>query len=221
MTGISRWAVGLMWVGVVACSDGARPADPGRAADPFADRVVSFSPGAFGGYGAARLPGVVLGPPHGGGDQAGSLDVVSLGRDGTLVVAFDDIALVDGPGPDLLVFENPFSSWFETAEVAVSRDGVTWLAWPCAADDNLHGWPGCAGVRPVYSAPGNGIAAVDPVAAGGDAFDLADLPGAATAVGSGPWRFVRITDSGRNPYAGNSGGFDLDAVAVVNGAPLD
>jgi hypothetical protein len=33
-------------------------------------------------------------------------------------------------------------------------------------------------------------------------------------------RFVRVCDSGMNaPYAGISGGFDLDAVAVVHAKP--
>ncbi|RYZ33379.1 MAG: cell surface protein, partial [Myxococcaceae bacterium] len=46
-----------------------------------------------------------------------------------------------------------------------------------------------------------------------DGFDLA-------AVGLTRARFVRIRDSGANGYAGTSGGFDLDAVAVVNGVQL-
>ncbi len=45
--------------------------------------------------------------------------------------------------------------------------------------------------------------------AGGDAFDLAEL-GLSTA------RFVRIIDSGTSDYTGTSGGFDLDALAVVH-----
>jgi hypothetical protein len=51
------------------------------------------------------------------------------------------------------------------------------------------------------------------VAAGGDAFDLADI-------GLQRARFVRIRDSGENPYEGTAGGFDLDALAVVNGVEL-
>lgn len=180
--------------------------------DPFADAVVAFTPGEAAGFGAEGLPDVVLGHPRGGGDQ-GSLDVLSLGREGHIVLEFLDYGLVDGPGPDLLVFENPFVGWPETGRVAVSDDGTTWSAWPCDADDAEGGFPGCAGVANVWAHPGEPIDATDPQVAGGEAFDLADL-------GLPRARFVRITDSGANSYGGQTGGFDLDAVAVVNGEPL-
>ena len=189
-------------------SDGA-PAAP--TTGPFADRLVSFSPGPSAGFGAAELPAVVLGPPQGGGAAAGSLDVVSLGQGGTIVVALDKHPLIDGPGADLLVFENAFSGFTETGRVAVSSDGKLWHTWPCGAD-HPPSYPGCAGVASVFSAPGNGIAPTQAAIAGGDAFDLKDLG----AIGPGPWRLVRITDSGQNQYMGNSGGFDLDAVAAIH-----
>ena len=187
--------------------------DTAKKADPFADRVVSFTPGPGAGFGQDKMPGVVLGPPQGKGANAGSLDVVSLGKDGTIVLAFDDIELVDGPGPDLLVFENPFSTWLETGYVAVSEDGQTWHEWPCAPTDAAGGFPGCAGVHPVFANPDNGIDPTDPKVAGGDAFDLADL-------GMTHARYVRIRDSGHNPSDPPGGGFDLDAIAVVHGAPV-
>lgn len=206
--GLLGW-LGL-WGGLAACDDGAA-LDPAPPPDPYADRVVSFTPGPGAGYGADKLPAVVLGPPHGAGDAAGSLDVVSLGQGGTLVLALDDQPLIDGPGPDLLVFENPFAGYIETARVAVSADGAVWHEWPCASQQPPD-YPGCAGVEPVYSAPGSKIAATDWPAAGGDAFDLADLG----AIGPGPFRFVRVVDSGSNPSAGSAAGFDLDAVAVLH-----
>lgn len=182
------------------------------ADDPFADRVVSFTPGAGAGFGQDQLPDIVLGSPEGGG-KTGSTDVLSLGNNGEIVLAFDDIGLVDGKGPDLLVFENPFPGWTETGVVAASEDGETWLEWPCDATDDSNGFPGCAGVGLVWASSDNGIDATDPQVAGGDAFDLAEL-GLAHA------RYVRIRDSGLNSYDGTTGGFDLDAVAVVNGEPL-
>ena len=198
---------------MLACTRAEPPTDSGQAtdrpSDPFADAVVSFSPGENAGFGQDKLPGVVLGAPQGGG-SGGSTDVVSLGDQGTIIVEFTDIGLVDGPGPDLLVFENAFTGWVETGFVAVSDDGVTFAEWPCAADDAANGYPGCAGVAPVYASPDNDVDPTDPATAGGDAFDLAD-------VGLGAARYVRIRDSGANPYAGTTGGFDLDAVAVVNG----
>ena len=116
------------------------------------------------------------------------------------------------------MFENAFSGWIETGEVSVSEDGTTWSTFPCAAQDAAGGFPGCAGVHPVLSSRTNGVDPLDPSAAGGDAFDLADL-GLARA------RYVRVRDSGHNDrdmlgYAGNTGGFDLDAVAVLHGEAL-
>ena len=48
----------------------------GRAvhATPFADEVVGYQIGTGGGAGLDRMPGVVLGPPHGGGPFHGSTD---------------------------------------------------------------------------------------------------------------------------------------------------
>lgn len=178
--------------------------------DPFADELVAFEPGEGAGYGQESLPSVVLGPPEGQGDQAGSEDVVSLGTGGQIVLCFSDGVAVDGDGPDLLVFENPFVGWLETGAVAASEDGVTWSEWPCDPSDVEGGYPGCAGTHPVYSRPDNGIDPTDPAAAGGDPFDLADL-GLASA------SCVRIRDTGTNPTAEPTGGFDLDALAVVNG----
>jgi len=188
--------------------------DTGRKSDPFADRVVSFTPGPGASFGHDKMPGVVLGAPQGGGVKAGGLDVVALGKGGAIVLAFDDIELLDGPGPDLLVFENPFSTWLETGYVAASGDGLTWHEWPCAAEDAAGGFPGCAGVHPVLANPENGLDATDPKVAGGDAFDLADL-------GMTHARFVRIRDSGLNPVDPPGGGFDLDAIAVVNGTAVE
>lgn len=156
-----------------------------------------------------RLPEVVLGSPVGAGDRAGSTDVVSLGRMGGIVLVFTDLVAVDGLGPDLLVFENAFEGWPETGRVAASEDGLRWAWWPCDPEDAAGGYPGCAGVNPVHAAPGNDIDPTDPGTAGGDAFDLAD-------VGLERARFLHVRDSGANAYTPDSGGFDLDAVALVH-----
>ena len=181
---------------------------------PFAAKVVSFTFGEHAGYGQDRFPDVVYGPPESPGGGGGSLDVLSLGEAGQIVLGFQGIDLVDGPGIDLLVFENPFIGWYETGVVGVSEDGETWVEWPCDAEDTVSEYPGCAGVGIVYASATNGLDATDPDAAGGDAFDLADI-------GVSRARFVRIRDSGANAYAGTSGGFDLDAVALVHAAPQD
>ena len=148
-----------------------------------------------------------------GRGDAGSLDVLSLGREGEIILELTDIGIVDGPGPDLIVFENPFTGWYETGVVGVSEDGASWSEWDCEADNPDDGFPGCAGVGLVWTHPDNDIDPTDPETAGGDAFDLADL-------GLERARFVRVRDSGFNSYAGTSGGFDLDAIAVANGEEL-
>ena len=181
-------------------------------------RVVSFDPGPCAGYGAQRMPDVVLGPPIGGGEGMGSLDVVSLGTGGTVVLSFEPNAIVDGPGVDFIVFENPFfvagnpeNPAAELGEVSVSEDGVTWTPFPCTATAYPYG--ACAGWRPVLSSPRNGLSPVNPAIAGGDPFDLADI-------GVSRARFVKIVDKTNETCNGlpssNKHGFDLDAVSIVN-----
>lgn len=190
-------------------------------ADRFVTKVVSVTYGDCAGFGLTSMPAVVEGPPAGGGAQSGSLDVVSLGYKGEIVLSFEPNSIVDGPGADFLVFENAF--WAggdpsrpaaELADVSVSEDGITWKTFPCTPGSGPP-YGSCAGWRPVYSAPGNGISPVDPATAGGDPFDLADL-GLTTA------RFVRIRDLGTIDCPSNPAnksttvGFDLDAVALVH-----
>lgn len=183
-------------------------AGPPRPVDPWADRVVRFSPGPGAGFGQDLFPQVVLGAPSGGGEAQGSLDVLSLGKLGVLELEFIDLVAIDGPGVDLLVFENGFAGFFETGAVEVSEDGVDWRAFPCGLD---AGPSRCAGLHPVSANPSLGISGTDPAVAGGEGYDLAE-------VGLTRARFVRITDSGANRFYGPpGGGFDLDAVAVVNG----
>ncbi|MFT7518803.1 MAG: hypothetical protein ACI9MC_000935 [Kiritimatiellia bacterium] len=181
-----------------ACSSG----------EPFADRVVSFTPGPSAGFGQQWMPTVVLGPPQGAGDASGSFDVLSLGQGGSIVLEFIDYIVVDEPGPDFIVFENTFVGWREYGEVEVSADGQTWHSFGCAHSGEDR--TGCAGHNPVYSHPDNDIDPTDPSISGGDPFDLAEL-------GVDVARFVRITDAEVNSYEGVSGGFDLDALAIVNG----
>lgn len=212
-----------------ALPDGAKPTVDGGfeapdggviRADRFVTAVTSFTPGECAGFGIPSMPGVVEGPPVGGGDLQGSLDVVSLGVGGEIVVSFEPNAIVDGPGPDFIVFENAFYAAGDPSkpaadlgEVSVSEDGATWKTWPCAPA-SAPPYGACAGWHPVYSAPGNGISPVDPKTAGGEAYDLAD-------VGLTSAKLVRIRDMkttttcDARPKPTNAG-FDLDAVAIVN-----
>ena len=194
---------------------------PGQA-DPCPDSVVAYTPGADGGFGSEFLPDIVLGLPRGTGEFAASTDVVSLGDGGQIVLSFDDNVIVDGPGPDLRIFENPFRNgpglfFREAGFVELSPDGLVWtrLAWDAAS------FAGLAGITPVFANPQNGL---DPrtAAAGGDAFDLADA-------GLAEVRFVRIVDPGAVvadpgnvfPIRGiQKSGFDLDAMIGLQSAEI-
>ena len=193
------------------CQPGMTPSDR------FIDCVESFTPeGAV--FGQDRFPEVVYGPPMAGPANMGSLDVLALGCGGAITLYFDAPAIVDGPGPDFIVFENPIpagpGTFAEPARVLVSDDGLTWHAFPCdpVGDDTLAG---CAGVSVVHAGADDSIDPGDPALAGGDAFDLAQL-GLTTV------RYVRLLDVGVAHYGdrmwcgGGGGGFDLDAIAVVH-----
>jgi hypothetical protein len=200
---------------------GEYPYDGGKlAADRFVTGVVNYSPGPCGGFGSESLPSVVMGPPIGGGLSSGSTDVVSLGNGGSITLSFAPNAIVDGPGADFIVFENPFLTnpndpttvYAEPGEVSVSDDGTTWTTFACTATAYPYG--ACAGWHPVLSSPENGISPVDVSAAGGDAFDLKD-------VGVTQAKYVRIVDKSNESCADPGGsndknGFDLDAISIVN-----
>jgi hypothetical protein len=214
--------------------------------DPYADAVVSTQVGANGGFNLAAMPGIVLGPPAGNGLFGGSLHAFSLGLSGEIVLAFADNVIVDGPGVDFTVFENPFfeaglfevlvTLFSEAGRVSVSQDGQTWHAFACANDALDHPYyAGCAGVYPVLA---NGETdarhpavptAAPPVTSflgqqkpnvvvpDGSGGDSFDL----ADVGLGWARYVRIqaADHVVGPFGPDNAGFDLDAVVAVNAAP--
>ncbi|HEY2774554.1 MAG TPA: carboxypeptidase regulatory-like domain-containing protein [Candidatus Binatia bacterium] len=204
------WAVAALLLAATATA---------QAGDPWLDRVRAFEPGTQAGFGADELPGIVLGPPQGAGMYAGSTDVVSLGNGGQIVVSFDDNAVVDGDGDDLVIFENAFYGgdllFAEYAFVEVSADGRDWKMFPYDAATG----EGLAGRTPVYANSANGMDPLDP-GSGGDRFDLAD-------VGLDFVRFVRITDAGdliddpgNHSFTGTKGGFDLDAAGAIHSTAL-
>jgi len=198
-------------------------------ADPFADAVVSFQPLSPGGFGSASLSWA-LGPPHGGGMLQGSMHVVSLHAranddggasppyGGSITLEFANNIVVDGEGPDFIVFENVFyqngdpeQRWMEPAIVAVSKDGSNFYTFPydfvphytksgeincfnpycyINADGSSRGF---AGITPTYSNAGSPDPRI-PSAAGGDAFDL----GAITSAKLDWIRYIRITATGDN-----------------------
>lgn len=195
---------------------GPRTVDPRHAVLPYGRTLVTFEPGPGAGFGQEDLPDIVLGPPRGAGELGGSLDVVSLGMGGFIVLGFGDWMATDGPGADLVVFENPFFMggdptlpFGELAEVSVSTDAVHWRTFDCDLKPDSPGrWPGCAGWQPVLSFDPLVVDPLQPEVSGGDAFDL-ETVGLKTA------RYVRIRDLSEEAISPTAG-FDLDAVGLVH-----
>lgn len=184
--------------------------------DAFVDCIASFDPHPDSNYNHDRADEVVTGPPR------GPLDTMSLGCEGEIVLQFRGMGIPNGPGADFIVFENPFDASFpEPGEVAVSDDGERWYVFPC----DPQTLDGCAGVSVTQATERNGGDPTNPGRAGGDAFDLDELPDAPEHVS-----FVRITDVSRSwwepqgqdwcdPGQDGKGGFDLDSIAAVHGDP--
>jgi hypothetical protein len=189
----------------------------GDDSDPcqgFAQAIHSVDYGDGAGFGQSSLPEIVLGPPQGAGELMGGTHVLSLGGQGEIVLDLGTCPAVDGPEEDFIVFENAFyiggnpqAPYAELGVVAVSADGVNFVEFDCSSA--AYPYDGCAGWHPVYSHPDNDISPFDVDNAGGEAFDLSE-------VGLDSARYIRIRDL-NGSGGGGAVGFDLDAIAVVNG----
>jgi hypothetical protein len=228
----------------------AAPAAAVAAADCFPDRVVSLetgfvsAPPAFNSW----QPGIVLGPPGDATPTSGSLSVIALGHGGSIVLEFTDNAIVDGQGPDFIVFENPFfctlaptsqdepySVLAEPGIVAVSEDGIDYHTFPhdaaalsevvnlCSDKELLLRLAGLMGITPSFT--GNYTVPNDP-----QVFDTSAPAGISghggdafdlADVGLSRARFVRITDPDLSiGIPGPSEGLDLDTVVAIHSEPL-
>lgn len=168
-------------------------------------------------------PDKALGPASGD-----PLDIVGLGRGGIIEFAWT-VPLLNGPGPDLAVFENSFSDRFlELAYLEVSSDGEHWQRFPS---------------RSQTASPVGSFGVMDPTklsglagkyrARFGTGFDFSDLP-PKDEVDPEAIRYVRLIDvvgdgsaedSRGNPIYDpfptfGSAGFDLDGLAVLSPPPL-
>ncbi|MGM0577534.1 MAG: LIC_13355 family lipoprotein, partial [Myxococcota bacterium] len=170
---------------------------------------------------------------RGGGATAGGRDVYSLGRDeddGVLVLRWAGARVTDGPGADLVVFENAFEyggdeRFMDPVVVEVSRDGAAWVAFPhdyVAADETAYvpepgAWRGFAGIEPVLlHEEDNPVDPFDRAAAGGDPFDLADLPAddpEAEAIRTEGFVYVRLVAATARTNPDTGAPFPHDPVA--------
>ncbi len=220
------------------------------AVDCLVDGVVEFQSGFAdpnAGFRFGELPGILMGPPGESLPVQGSTSTLSLGRGGSITLAFLDNVIVDGPGPDFIIFENAFfkstvpagqgdpcNVFAEPATVEVSANGQDWTAFPydpaalalvgqdetpCAAIPFLQG---LAGLTPTFT--GNWTLpddpnVWDPNGTGGVSGAGGDAFDLAT-VGLEEVRFVRITDLDLGTgFAGNAEGADPDAIVALNSLP--
>ena len=227
------------------------PAAPAWALpDCTPDAVVSFQPTGNASYGHDQMPNVVLGlpaPPRLPTQQ--SLDVVSLGFHGEIILEFTDNLIVDGPGPDFIVFENAFfvgqvptspsDDYLVFAEpliVSVSNDLLNWQTFPydpaaLAQVSGVSGTPssllpslsGLAGITPSFCA--DRIEPDDPLVwdksgKGGVSGEGGDAFDLAD-LGLSQARYVRLQDSGQHVgFAGEMEGADVDAVVAIHSQPV-
>lgn len=163
--------------------------------------------------------------------------IVSLGDSGIAVLQFPGY-IYDGPGADFAVFENGFIdpandslAFLELAFVEVSSDGVNYVRFPAHSLTQTQAQIAGSGDY-MYANLIEGLAGK--YGAGfGTPFDLSDLPVTAS-LNKNAITHVRVVDvvgnitdhssfdnSGHiinDPYPTNfpTGGFDLDAVGVIN-----
>ena len=206
----------------------------------YANRVLDYSPVNSLGASSADWPyfyqpGAIL------GEVGDFTNVISLGYDpadtgaqgGTITVGLglasgstDAKCVVDGPGADFVVFENPFrtgdigdgspGTYNEVATVEVSADGAQWYQFPTTID----------GAKALEDpARYTNFAGVLPVDEGGDPFDLTqvieDNPGVLDAnfqacfirIGDGGMAFADYGNSQSDLY--NSGA-DINAIEAIH-----
>ena len=162
---------------------------------------------------------------------AGEGGVVSLGDAGFVTLQFP-FSIRNGDGPDFVVFENAFNETFlELAFVEVSSDGTNFVRFPSISNSDTSfqiGTFGAVDATKIYNLAGKYRSGY------GTPFDLEELKDSlgidlenithvriVDVVGSILPDFARrdsrgivINDPWTTPF--NEGGFDLDAVGVLN-----
>jgi hypothetical protein len=119
--GSACFVAALLFLLAFLNSNSAFAQEPG---DPYADRVVSFTPGDLVNPELGNLE-AVLGPPDFNAETLSGF--LNLGVGGSVTVAFVDNAAVDGPGPDIRIYGDPGND--ERWIIEVSQDGETFLSF--------------------------------------------------------------------------------------------
>lgn len=228
---INSWATG--WLNYT----------PSPASDPALDGQYAYGGGVSDGTGGGvnyRTPENTTGVADNAIVSLGdlSLDQITSGvAPGEITLTFDDV-IFNGIGNDFAVFENGFESWTggffaELAYVEVSTDGSNFARF---ASDSLT--PAAVGAyggidsTDVYNLAGKHARYQ------GTGFDLEDLVGDSLVLSGivelNDINFVRVIDiAGSGDFTDadgdaiydayetwGSGGFDLDAVGVINAVPV-
>jgi hypothetical protein len=155
-------------------------------------------------------------------------DICCLGNGGQITMTFDN-AITNGSGYDFAVFENSFNDTFlELGYVEVSSDGVNFFRFPnYSYTSSTVGAYGAVDPTNI-----DGLAGKYKVGYG-TPFDLDQLVGVSSLLDVNDVKYVRIVDiigdgtyldsngnSIYDPYpTTGSGGFDLEAVGVINAVP--
>jgi hypothetical protein len=226
---INAWATGYLDYS---------PSDP---LDP--DKYGQYTPGG-GVYSTFQTPDNALGEADSAIVTLGDLyqEQIDAGAScGSITLTFDT-TITNGDGYDFAVFENGFESnagglFAELGYVLVSTDGDYWALFPSVSlTEDLAGAYGTIDPTDVYNLAGKH--ANNYGTSGGTGFDLSDLLDNALVLAGlvdlDEINYVQIVDiPGSGDYydsEGNpiydawvtwgSGGFDLDAVGVINAVPI-
>ncbi len=180
---------------------------------------------------------------RGAGQGTGGLDVCQLnytiGNGNYIIIRWSNKIVLNGTGADFVIFENGFEIsgqpghfFMDLAVVSVSRDGSHWIDFPydytyspeTTYSDIPDYWIGFAGKTPVlYNEDSNRVNPFNKTEAGGDQFDLSDLPDTSYGldIKNNGFKYLKITtapslinnDTGTNFVKdGMSNGADIDGV---------
>ncbi len=223
----------------------AAPIDCAETAPAYADTLVQATGASGAGYGN---PINALNGVNGGGANAGSLDVFSLNlaTDGALIASFSQGLVCNGEGADINVFENGFRQlmtnalFFEPVVVSVSLDGVQYEDFPheylgttsLGSIVDEKNWVGFAGMTPVlYNEATNnfsvhGVDPLDSARAGGDSFDLDNLPDTdlGLQIKAQGFRYIKLTGAPKLGFPNSPNSFgglaDIDGIYAKRFRPF-